>query len=94
MASYIVRVELDAATPDDYALLHAAMERRNYTRTIRGEDGLTYRLPAATYVMANSIITITEACDAAVRSAQETHKFHSLIVTDWVSGRFLGLRRI
>ena len=94
MASYIVRVEMDAATIDDYAVLHAAMERRHYTRTIRGEDGLTYRLPAATYIMSNSDISLTDACDAAVASAQETRKFHSLIITDLVSGRFFGLPRI
>lgn len=55
MASFIVRVELHELNSrqkpawDDYQRLHAAMQRSNYLRVIKSDDGNWYHLPHATY---------------------------------------------
>ncbi len=50
MPSFIVRVVLHGAKdPEGYVDLHESMEQKEYYRTIKGSDGVTYELPPATY---------------------------------------------
>jgi hypothetical protein len=44
MALFTTRVELHNASYSDYETLHAAMERRGFSRRITSDSGKTYRL--------------------------------------------------
>ena len=50
MASFLIRVEMHGASPDDYVRLHKEMEIQGCVRWITGDNGITYDLPTATYV--------------------------------------------
>ena len=55
MAYFIVRVELHEISPTqkptwyDYERLHKAMQKHNYFRVIKSDDGKWYHMPPATY---------------------------------------------
>jgi hypothetical protein len=91
MANYIARVELHAATYDDYETLHAEMASRGYPRTIVGSDGVTYQLPTGTYVMRGTNISLQDALDRAGAAANATGKKSSIIVADWTGAKWRGL---
>lgn len=91
MAKYLARVELHSATWDDYDKLHASMQQRGYSRTILGDNGITYQLPTGTYVTTNTNAALEVALNAAVEAAGETGRSSSTIVTDWTSARWSGL---
>jgi hypothetical protein len=82
--NYLARVELHGAEEEeDDELLHTAMEQRGFLRQIQGDDGASYELPNATYVMQNTDITLTAAQDLAVAAAVETEFEYSLIVVEF-----------
>jgi len=93
MASYLARVELHSATYQDYEKLHGFMQNRGFTRTIKGDDGFTYRLPTGTYVAVNASASLDTALRAATEAAAETGRTFSAIVADWNSARWQGLER-
>jgi hypothetical protein len=64
MSNYIVRVELHSAGSEDYEILYAQMEQRDYSRTTVGSDGFTYELPTGTYVVRDTNIVVGDSeCD-------------------------------
>lgn len=51
MVDYIIRIELNGSPSSTaYERLHEVMRLSNTSRTIAGDDGLTYSLPHATYI--------------------------------------------
>ena len=92
MANYITRVELHAATYDDYETLHDEMERRGYTRTIVGDNRVTYQLPTGTYVMGSGSASRQDALNRAAAAARATGKNSSIIVADWNGAMWQGLQ--
>ena len=91
MANYMARIELRDAGREDYQRLDAAMKRRGYLRTMPGEDGASYQLPAGTYYVAESSAMLEVALRAAVDAAKEAGKEAGVMVTDWRSARWSGL---
>jgi hypothetical protein len=91
MANYIARVELHAATYNDYETLHSQMQQRSYARTILGSDGVTYQLPTGTYVMRDTNSSLQNALNKADEAANQTGKTSSIIVTDWTGAMWRGL---
>jgi hypothetical protein len=91
MANYIARVELHAASYDDYEELHDNMGQQGFARLIRGSDGKDYHLPTGTYVMRNTSVPRSDALDRAGAAAQQTGKKSSIIVADWESATWRGL---
>ena len=91
MANYMARIELREAAPQDYERLDAAMRRRGYLRTMPGEDGASYQLPAGTYYVTESSAMLEVALRAAVDAAEEAGKQAGVMVTDWRSARWSGL---
>lgn len=81
MTNYIARIELHGATESDYQNLHGEMETRGFTRTIKGNDGVTYKLPTAEYYATTSS-TLQVVHDAAVEAAQATQKRFWVIVSE------------
>jgi hypothetical protein len=88
MANYVARIELHSATYDDYETLHAAAQRRGFSRTIVAHDGKKYQLPTGTYVAENTSATLEQAYEAARAAAAETRKAFWTVVADWASARF------
>ena len=95
MPNYLAHVELhDPEEEEDYELLHTAMEQRGLLRQIQGDDGASYELPNATYVMQNTDITLTAAQDLAIAAAVETEFEYSLIVVEFDNTLWTNLDRL
>ena len=90
MSDYIARVELQAASADDYERLHVKMQSQGYSRTIKGSDGSTYELPIGTYVLRDTNFSIDIALATAVNAARDTGLRSSVIVADWTHVRWKG----
>ena len=90
MAQFTTRVELHNATYEDYKVLHAAMERRGFSRTILGDDGSRYHLPTAEYDL-TSERSGEEVRGLAAAAAEETGKKYAVLVTKALSRYWTGL---
>jgi hypothetical protein len=90
MASFMTRVELHGANPQDYETLHAAMEHEGFSRFIAGSDGRWYQLPTAEY---NRIASVPrdQVLESAKRAAATTKKAHGIFVTEAVTSTWCGL---
>ena len=80
MAKFIVRVELIQPDGDSYGILHRAMERKGFTRTIPANSGKLFDLPEGEYRMATTK-TDTEVFALANEAASETKKNSYILVT-------------
>jgi hypothetical protein len=78
--NYVTRVELHGANEADYEKLHAAMEGKGFSRNIKGNDGLTYWLPTATYHV-DTTVEHGDVLNAAVAAANSTGRTNGVIVT-------------
>jgi hypothetical protein len=88
MANYVARIELHNANYDDYETLHAAANRRGFSRTISADHGGRYQLPTGTYVAEGTNATLQQAYDAARAAATGTRKAFWVVVADWASAKF------
>ena len=81
MAKFTTRVELINPQPGNYDTLHQEMENRNFTRTITGDDQVTYHLPDAEYNR-EGIYTREQTLNAAVAAANATGRSSRILVTE------------
>jgi hypothetical protein len=93
MARFTIRVELHAASYSDYETLHAAMERRGFSRHITSDDGKTYQLPTAEYDKRGEF-TLQQVLDSAKAAATETGKTYAILVTLAESRTWVGLQDV
>jgi Endoribonuclease GhoS len=93
MTQFTVRVELHRANQDDYDALHAAMEKRGFSREITSDSGQTYRLPTAEYNR-SSDKTRDEIRDSASAAAKTTGKGFGILVTEAVARCWQGLKEV
>lgn len=93
MATFTTRVELHKAYEDDYEVLHAAMERRGFSRLITSDKGTTYHLPTAEYNHSGSK-TRSQVLDLAKAAASETNKRFAVLVTESNGRTWDGLDQI
>lgn len=82
MAQAIARVELHGATAQDYTTLHAAMQQRGFSRTIRGSDQSVYQLPTGEYIHSN-VPSSAQALTLAQQAATQTGKSAAIFVGGW-----------
>jgi hypothetical protein len=87
MSKYLVRIELHHASEADYAVLHAAMLRKGFLRTIPADDGTLYQLPTAEYYC-ESEFGVTRIHNLAEAAATETKKVSWVLVTQFVAASF------
>ncbi len=80
MAKFTTRVELHTATDEDYQILHSAMAKQGFTRTIDADDG-TYHLPTAEYNRVGDLTRET-VVQLAKTAASTTGKRYSVLVTE------------
>ena len=90
MSRYTVRVELHDADEEDYQTLHEAMEELGFTRTIKGHDGNTYRLPSAEYDFEGDI-GIETVLDKAKYAAETTTRKCEILVSEALKRKWHGL---
>ncbi len=90
MPNFTTRVELHAASYSDYEVLHAAMERRGFSRYIKSDDGKTYHLPTAEYNR-GGVLTLSQVRDSASAAASETGKTFAVLVTESAGRNWIGL---
>ena len=93
MATFTTRVELHRAYDDDYDVLHAAMERRGFSRQITSDSGKTYHLPTAEYNISGNK-TRDQVLDLAKAAASETNKKHAVLVTESNGRSWSGLEQV
>lgn len=93
MANFTVRVELHQATWSDYETLHAAMEKKGFSRSITGSDGKTYQLPLAEYNGLAGNLDTAEIRDIAWEAAKTTGKKSAVLVTEGTRA-WVGLEQI
>jgi hypothetical protein len=90
MANYLVRIELHSATWDDYESLHAVMAGKGFSREITGDDGQTYQLPTAEYVIhTGAQLDAVRALAAA--AAKTTGRAYGVIVAEYSRSAWVGL---
>lgn len=90
MTQFTVRVELHDAQWTDYDTLHAAMERKGFSRQIRGDDGRSYQLPWAEYDSAANLSSM-QVLAIAQSAANTTGKKNSILVTEARNRAWSGL---
>lgn len=92
MAQFIVRVELQNATPEDYEILHNAMYIENLYKIIADDStGKYYHLPTAEYNYIGNIDDREIILTKAERAAVKTNRKHSILVTKSAGIIFTGL---
>jgi hypothetical protein len=90
LAAFTTRVELHYADEDDYDTLHAAMERRGFSRLITSDKGVTYHLPTAEYDY-NGAKTRNAVLALAKAAAIETKRKYAVLVTESKGRTWIGL---
>lgn len=96
MAYFIVRIELheldnrQKPTWDDYERLHIAMQRRNYFRLIKSDEGKWYHLPHATYFAYSDTMTSAQILEQVQSIGRPVWSKTSYLVAEG-SSRWEGL---
>lgn len=66
MARFFIRVELFRADGDEYDKLHEKMQAIGFSKTVKFDDGKTYKLPTGSYMGASNLnanSVRTKACE-------------------------------
>jgi len=90
MAKYLVRVELHGATWNDYEKLHSEMSYRGFSREVTSDDGGTYQLPTAEYVIQTSA-GLEGVRGLAAEAAKTTGRKFGVIVAEYTRSAWVGL---
>ena len=93
MTGYTVRIELHAATYDDYETLHTAMQSAGFSRTIKSDNGTIYQLPTAEYSV-SSDGDVNAVLKAASNAAARTGKNYGALVTAAGPRAWIGLTQL
>lgn len=94
MAQFIARIELYGRPSEtEYALLHAAMGRQGFVRTITLNDGSEYHLPNAEYQLVGDM-TIDQVWARANSAAVSVWANHGILCTQSAGIRVSGLRPV
>lgn len=81
MAQFTTRIELHAATDEDYDQLHSAMKDNGFSRLIKSDDGVWYHLPWAEYNFVGAV-TYTDVLNKAKTAANTTGCSYVVLVTE------------
>ncbi|MDV1856387.1 DUF2622 domain-containing protein [Citrobacter freundii] len=94
MTTFIVRVELHSAEPEDYEDLHARMESAGYQRRITADSGVTYQLPDAEYIRFPATgLSATDIGQEVYKIADNVKLGPGVLVTEAASIEVIGLRK-
>ncbi len=90
MANFLVRIELHGATWNDYEELHVEMAGRGFSREIAGDNGQSYQLPTAEYVI-HSGAELSAVRGLAAAAAKTTGRKFGVIVAEYSRSAWMGL---
>ena len=90
MARFLVRVELHGASWDDYERLHAEMEYRGFSREVTSDNGRSYQLPTAEYVIRTEV-GLEAVRTLAANAAEATGQKYGVIVAEYSRSAWVGL---
>jgi hypothetical protein len=90
MKSFIVRIELHGASRTDYESLHGFMAQEGFARSIRGGNGIVYKLPPAEYHIAKDA-TIDQIRESACRAANKTKFANEVLAVEYNYAAWSGL---
>ena len=93
MESFMTRIELHNASNEDYEILHAAMEKEGFKRTITSVEGTEYYLPTAEYYRISQL-SIQEILESAKRAANRAGKKYAAVVTQSRGVVWTGLTKV
>jgi hypothetical protein len=91
MAQFTTRVELHGVTWEAYNRLHSAMEKAGFSRTIIGDDGITYMLPEREYNRGGEDLTTAQVLGDAKSAAALVAARFSILVTEASARMWLDL---
>jgi hypothetical protein len=94
MAQFIIRVELQRATGEDYGRLNSAMEQCGFSRTIRGADGNTYVLPTGEFERGGEDLTGDQVHSDAWRNVASVSQRFSILITEAARITWSGLTQV
>ncbi len=90
MTKFLTRVELHGATEQDYIKLHSVMEAKGFSRHIKADNGMRYKLPPAEYYV-DAATDIGTVRSAAVAAANSTNRQNAVLVCNTNSIAWQGL---
>ncbi len=93
MPAYTVRVELHGAQRGDYDRLHVEMRKQGFATTITGDNGITYRLPPAEYIIEGPV-SDADVLARAKAAAAKINPAYAVFVTQAQSWTWHGLARV
>jgi hypothetical protein len=93
MALFTTRVELIDGSPEDYQVLHDAMEAQGFKKTVTSNDGTRYRLPEAEYNFSGNTDK-SSVLDDAKSAAESTGKSARILVTESAGRSWSNLKVI
>lgn len=93
MASFTTRVELHNASSEDYDTLHDEMRKRDFSRVITGDTGVTYHLPFAEYACSGTM-TRAVVLQRAKAAAAVTGCSAAVLVTESAGRSWDGLKKV
>ncbi len=88
MPTFTTRIELHKAVESDYEILHAAMEKQGFTRTIKLADGKAYKMPTAEYNFDGTELR-PQVFSKAETAAKSTNKGYWILVTESAGRTFI-----
>ncbi|WP_294263597.1 hypothetical protein [uncultured Chryseobacterium sp.] len=100
MARFITRIELHKADSDDYEILHQAMEREDFNKTIKSDDNTEYHLPDGEYFYNKAIPFNPDKKDyeivleKAKMAASKTKKSFSIITSRTDALKWHNLKKV
>lgn len=94
MSTFIIRIELHGAEPEDYEELHEKMEGKGYQRQITADSGNKYQLPDAEYIIYPATgLSVNDIAQAAYEIADSVKTNPGVLVTEAASIEVIGLRK-
>ena len=90
MSTFITRIELHAATYQQYETLHKEMAVAGFRRTILGNDGVTYHLPTAEYACLGEFM-LEAVFNAAKAAASKVGVRFAVLCNQTASSMWIGL---
>ncbi len=92
MSTFIIRIELHGAEPEDYEELHEKMEGEGYQRQIIADSGNEYQLPDAEYIIyAATGLSVTDIAQAVYKIADSVKANPGVLVTEAANIEVIGL---
>jgi len=93
MSVFIVRVELHEAAEAEYELLHRAMSKSGFSRTILDTNKIEFHLPSAEYGISGDFESV-KVMDIVKKAAEQTKKVFRILLIRAQDVTFCNLRPV